>query len=148
MGKCIFFVSTFFSCLVSTVCMDHSFFGSPGAPIITNPPASIGAAGDAGLIPGLGRPPGGGHGNPLQYSCLENPVDRGPWQATIRGVTKSRTEQKRLSALCTHTQVFHVCTRFLSAATAEAQALSSAHVASAAMRGKPAHLPGAPCPHL
>ena len=46
---------------------------------------------DAGLIPGSGRSPGGGHGNPLQYSCLENPMDRGAWQATVHGVAKSRT---------------------------------------------------------
>ena len=45
---------------------------------------------DAGSIPGLGRS-GGGHGNPLQYSCLENPMDRGDWCATVCGVTKSRT---------------------------------------------------------
>ena len=42
------------------------------------------SAGDLGSIPGLGRSPGGGHGNPLQYSCLENPMDRGAWQACIR----------------------------------------------------------------
>ena len=47
--------------------------------------------GDLGLIPGLGRSPGGGHGNPLQYSCLENPMDRGAWRATVQGVTKSQT---------------------------------------------------------
>ena len=46
---------------------------------------------DSGLIPGLGRYPGRGHGNPLQYSCLENPMDRGAWPATVNGVTKSRT---------------------------------------------------------
>ena len=46
---------------------------------------------DAGLIPGLGRSPGGGHGNPLQYSCLESPMDRGAWLATAHGVTKSQT---------------------------------------------------------
>ena len=46
--------------------------------MVKNPPAS---AGDTGLIPGLGRFPGGGNGNPLQYSCLENPMDRGAWQA-------------------------------------------------------------------
>ena len=40
-------------------------------------------AGDSGLIPGLGRSPGEGHGNPLQYSCLENPMDRGAWRATV-----------------------------------------------------------------
>ena len=46
--------------------------------------------GDLGLIPRLVRSPGGGHGNPLQYSCLENPVDRGVWQAIVHGVTKSQ----------------------------------------------------------
>ena len=47
--------------------------------------------GDAGLIPRWGRYPGGGHGNPLQYSYLENPIDRGAWQATVHRITKSRT---------------------------------------------------------
>ena len=50
------------------------------------PPAS---AGDTGLVPGSGRPPGGGNGNPLQYSCLGNSMDRGAWQATARGVAKT-----------------------------------------------------------
>ena len=48
-------------------------------------------AGDLGSIPGLRRSPGGGHGNPLQYSCLENPMDRGAWQAIVHGVTKGWT---------------------------------------------------------
>ena len=48
-------------------------------------------AGDLGSIPGLGRYPEGGHGNPLQYSCLENPMDRGAWQATVHGFAKSQT---------------------------------------------------------
>ena len=52
---------------------------------------SILNAGDLGSIPGSGRSPGEGHGNPLQYSCLENPMDRGAWWATIHGVAKSRT---------------------------------------------------------
>ena len=47
--------------------------------------------GDPDSIPGLGRPPGGGHGNPLQYSCLENPMDRGAWQAIVHRVAKSQT---------------------------------------------------------
>ena len=46
------------------------------------------------LIPGLGRPPAGGHGNPLQYPCLENPMDRGTWWATVHGITKSWTLQR------------------------------------------------------
>ena len=50
------------------------------------------AAGDLGCIPGLGRSPGGGNGNPLQYSCLENPMDRGTWQAIVHEVPKSQTQ--------------------------------------------------------
>ncbi len=55
--------------------------------MVKNPPAN---AGVAGSIPGLGRSPGGGHGTSLQYSCLENPMDRGAWWATVHGVAKSR----------------------------------------------------------
>ena len=54
-------------------------------------------AGDVSLIPGSGRSLGGGHGNPLQYSCLENPMDRGAWWATVHGVTNSWTRLKQLS---------------------------------------------------
>ena len=54
-------------------------------------------AGDLSSIPGLGRSPGGGHDNPLQYSCLENPKDRGAWRATVHGVAKSWTRLKWLS---------------------------------------------------
>ena len=56
---------------------------------IKNPPAN---AGDTALIPGLGRSPGEGNGNLLQYSCLGNPMDRGAWQATVLGVAKSWTQ--------------------------------------------------------
>ena len=59
-----------------------------------NPPANAGDMRDMGLIPGSGRSPGGGNENPLQYSCLENPMDRGVWQATVHRVTKSRTQLK------------------------------------------------------
>ena len=52
---------------------------------------NAGDAGDLSSIPGSGRSPGGGRGNPLQYSCLENPMDRGAWWATVHGVSKSRT---------------------------------------------------------
>ena len=51
-------------------------------------------AGDVGLIPGLGRSPRGGHGNPLQYSSLENPVNRGAWRAAVHGVAKNQTRLK------------------------------------------------------
>ena len=60
------------------------------AQMVKNPPAN---AGDAGSIPGSGRSPGGGNGNPLQYSCLENPRDRGAWQATVHGIAKSDTNE-------------------------------------------------------
>ena len=59
--------------------------------VVKNLPANTGDARDAGLITGLGRSPGGGHGSPLQYSCLENPMDRGAWQATAHRVEKSWT---------------------------------------------------------
>ena len=55
--------------------------------MVKNPPVN---AGDAGLIPGSGRSPGEGHGYPLLYSCLENPMDRGAWQATVYGFAKSQ----------------------------------------------------------
>ena len=58
--------------------------------MVKNLPASAGDIRDVGWIPGLGRSPGGGHVNPLQYSCLENPMDRGAWQATVPRVTKSQ----------------------------------------------------------
>ena len=65
--------------------------------MVKNPPANAGDLRDASLIPGLGKSPAEGYGNPLQYSCLENPMDRGAWWATVHGVTKSRTLLKQLS---------------------------------------------------
>ena len=59
--------------------------------MVKNLPVSAGERRDVGSIPGSGRSPEGGHGNPLQYSCLENPMDRGAWRATVHGITKSRT---------------------------------------------------------
>ena len=56
--------------------------------MVKNPPANAGDLRDTGSIPGLGRFPGGGNGNPLQYSCLENPMGRGAWWATIHGIAK------------------------------------------------------------
>ena len=58
--------------------------------MVTNPPANAGDVRDEGSSPGLGRSPGGGHGNPLQHSCLENPMQRGAWQATVHGVAKNQ----------------------------------------------------------
>ena len=59
--------------------------------VVKDLPANAGDVRDADSIPGSGRSPGGGHGNPLQYSCLENPMDRGAWWAVIHGVAKSQT---------------------------------------------------------
>ena len=59
--------------------------------MVKNLPANAGDAGNVGLIAGSGRSPGGGHGNPLQNSCLKNPMDRGAWQAIVHRVAKSQT---------------------------------------------------------
>ena len=64
--------------------------------------ANAGNIRDTGSIPGSGRSPGGGHGNPVQYPCLENPMDRGAWQATVHRATKSWTRLKRLSMHSMH----------------------------------------------
>ena len=61
--------------------------------------ASACNVGDPGSIPGLGRSPGEGNGNPLQYSCLENPMDRGTWRATVHGVAKSQTRLSDFTSL-------------------------------------------------
>ena len=62
--------------------------GFPGGTVVKNLPAN---AGDAGSVPRLGRSPGVGNGNPLQYSCLEDSMNRGAWWTTVRGVSKSQT---------------------------------------------------------
>ena len=69
----------------------------PVSLIVKNPPANTGEIRDTGSIPGLGRSPGGEHSNPLQYSVLENPMDRGVWQAMLHRVAKSQTQLKQLS---------------------------------------------------
>ena len=61
--------------------------------MVNNPPANGGEARDAASIPGSGRSPGGGNGNPLQYSCLEYPMDRGTWRSTVHGVTELDTTE-------------------------------------------------------
>ena len=66
-------------------------WGFPGGAVIKNLPANAEATGDVGSVPGLGRSSGEGNGNPLQYSCLRSSTDRGAWQATLHGVTKSWT---------------------------------------------------------
>ena len=71
--------------------------------MVKNLPTNPGDVRDGGLIPESGRSPGGGHSNPLQYSCLENPMDRGAWRATVHWVPKSWTQLKRLKLL--HAQI-------------------------------------------
>ena len=63
--------------------------GFPGGSVVKKPPAN---AGDPGSILGSGRSPGGRNGNPLEYSCLENSMDRGTWRAIVQGITKSQTQ--------------------------------------------------------
>ena len=79
--------------------MLHCLRGFPGG---SDGKASACNAGDPGLIPGSGRSPGEGNGNPLQYSCLENSMDEGAWWATVHGVTKSRTRLSNLTHLLTN----------------------------------------------
>ena len=66
----------------------YIYMGFPGG---SDKKEFTGNTGGLGSFPGLGRSPGGGHDNPLQYSCLENPMDRGSWKAPLHGVTKSQT---------------------------------------------------------
>ena len=80
--------------------------------VIKDPPVNAGDIRDVDLIPGLERSPGGGYGNPLQYSYLENPMDRGAWQ--VHGVAKSQTVLKQF---CTHIYMqanVHICISLLS----------------------------------
>jgi len=65
--------------------------------VVKNPPANGGYVRDTGLIPGLGRSPGGGKGTLLQDSCLENPMDRRAWRVTVHGVAKSQTQLRNLN---------------------------------------------------
>ena len=62
--------------------------------MVKNLPVNAGGIRDVGSFSGLGRSPGGGHGNPLQYSCLDNPMDRGAWGVTVHEVAKSQTRLK------------------------------------------------------
>ena len=62
--------------------------------MVKNLPVNAGGIRDVGSFSGLGRSPGGGHGNPLQYSCLDNPMDRGTWGVTVHEVAKSQTRLK------------------------------------------------------
>ena len=65
--------------------------------VVKNPHVNAGDVRDSGSTPGSGRSSGGGHGNPLQYSCLEDPMDRGAWQASVHKATKSQTQLSDLA---------------------------------------------------
>ena len=82
---------------VNSTCLNHFKQNRDfsGGSVVKNPPAN---AEDASSVPGLGRSPAEGNGNSLQYSCLENPMDRGAWQAEVHGVAQNRTRLKRLSS--------------------------------------------------
>ena len=104
------------------------FMGFPGG---SDGKESACNAGDLGLIPGLGRSPGRGHGNPFHYSCLENPMDRGAWWATVHGVPKSQTRLSEyahtLSKLRTeHTGIINDAPSQVSSTRAERQTLAGA----------------------
>ena len=81
----------------SLSCVTRNRWASRVVLVVKNLPANAGDVRDTGLILGAGRSPREGHGNPLQYSCLENPTDRGAWRATVHEVTESQTWLKRLS---------------------------------------------------
>jgi len=101
-------------CVCVCVCVMYIYF--PDGASGQNPPANAEDIRDAGLIPGSGRFPGGEHGNPLQYSCLENPMDRGPWWAIVPRVTKSWAWLKWLSmhvCACTHTHTYNILCVFV-----------------------------------
>ena len=102
--------------IIKTVLAEKAAYKHPGlifTPYLSNPasqvalvvknlPATAGVVRDTGLIPGSGRTPGGGHGNPLQYSCLEKPMVRGAWQHAVHRVTQSQTRLKLLSMHAHH----------------------------------------------
>ena len=81
----------------SFMCFRYVYYFIGGFPGGSEVKASASNAGDLGLIPGWGRSLGEGNGNPLQYSCLENPMDGGAWWATVHGVAKSRTRWRDLT---------------------------------------------------
>ena len=107
----VLFRPSAFFCLF--VCFENYLFrsahfligASKVALVVKNPPANAWGVSDVGSIPGLGRFPGGGNGNPLQYSCLENPMDREAWWATVHGAAKSQAQLSNL-AHSTYTHFF------------------------------------------
>ena len=91
----------------------NSYWGFPDGTVAKNPPTSAADARDSGSIPGAGKPPGAGNSNPLQCSCLENPIDRGAWQAAVHRVAKSQTLLKQLSTYTRTCLVYDANKRYL-----------------------------------
>ena len=83
--------------------------GLPGGAVVKNLPANTGDARDTGSIPGSGRSPGVGNGNPLHYSCLGNSMDKGSWWTTVHGVAKSQTQLSTAA----HTRCIGRCQHFV-----------------------------------
>ena len=79
-----------FGCYILIQCYGEKNQASQVALVVKNPPATVGDPRDLGYIPGLGRSPGGGNGNPVYYSCLENPMNRGAWRVTVHSVANSQ----------------------------------------------------------
>ena len=94
--------SNFFLAVCFHIWFSLFLWASQVALVVRNRPVNAGDVRDMGLIPGSGWSPGGRHGNPLQYSCLETPMDTGAWRATIHRVTKSRIRLKQLSTHSVH----------------------------------------------
>ena len=98
MSSLLSFLLRYFLVLSSlSPCYGHGYRinrASQVALVVRNRPANAGDIRDVGSVPGLGRSHGGGHGNPLHYSCLENPMDRGGWWAMVHRIAKSQTELK------------------------------------------------------
>ena len=104
---CIYTHTYIYPSMNMCICMCYTGFS--GGSVVKNLPAN---AGDTGSIPGLERSPGRQNSNPFQYSCLENPMDRGAWQATVQGVTKSynwATDDTHTIEIYQHHIIFVIC---------------------------------------
>ena len=123
----------FSSCCASVGCL-MKYHGD--LRVVKNPPANAGDLRDVGSIPGSGRSPGEGHRNPLQYSCLGNPMDRGAWQATVHRVAKSHLELRRHSRVTTGISAFPLGWPW--------EAQSSPRVARESWGWRSSHWPGRP----
>ena len=113
--------------------------GFPGGTVMKNPPANAGDVRDVSSIPGSGRSPGGGDGNPLQYSCLENFMDRGAWWVTFHGIAKSQTglNDYTFPFLPSHPHSYSFNPIFLSHLSFYGQTYGKRHI-----------LPFSPLPHI